>query len=135
MGLRKDFLIHKRRTIESFRFARADITAINVNVEQLKNTLSSVESGISNIGSEISNLKNALDKCSSDINLQQISSLNVISKIDSINKSIGNAADAIEPRKEASLQRGRQLNNDFLNWLKEKSMEMGLLFGDRDIFF
>lgn len=95
MGIRKDFLIHKSRTIDSFKFVKVDISAINLSVEQLKNTLSAVEAALANLGTDIISTNGALDKCLSDISLQQINSLNINSKIDSVNKSVDAAAKAI----------------------------------------
>ncbi len=95
MGIGKDFLTHKSRTIDSFKFVKVDISAISLSIEQLKNTLSMVEAALANLGTDIVSIKGALDKCMSDISLQQINSLNINLKIDNVDKSIDGAVDTI----------------------------------------
>lgn len=95
MGLRKDFLIHKAKTIESFLLARADISSINNSMEHLKIHVSSVESRILVIDNEVLNLRKLLDKCISDLSMQQMGNLSLMTKIDSVSKSIGEMADNI----------------------------------------
>lgn len=95
MGLRKDFLVHKNRTIESFKLVRSDVSGINTNIDQLKNTLASVELSISSLGGEMLSLKTSLDKCISDVSMQQMGNLNLMAKIDIVSKSIGEMVDNI----------------------------------------
>ena len=95
MGLRKDFLIHKAKTVESFGFVRADISNINNNIEHLRSQLSSVESRISAIDSQILILHKAIEKNSSEISVQQNNGLTLYSKIENISKSITSATDAL----------------------------------------
>lgn len=100
MGLRKDFLIHKRKTVESFRLVRADISSININIEHIRNMLSSMESRVSTLGNEVSSMHKALDKCSADINMQQNNNLNIQSRIEDINKSISSAVAKVSSFKD-----------------------------------
>ncbi len=95
LGLRKDFLIHKSKTVESFRLVRADISGIDIHIEHLKNMLASAESRISAIGNQVLILGKSIDKFSSDIQMQQSSSLIIQSKIEGINKSISNSIESI----------------------------------------
>ena len=95
MGLRRDFLIHKRKTVESFTFVKADISSINLNIEHIKNVLASIESRISGIENDASSLRVSIEKCSSDINLQKNNSLILWSRIENIDKSIGSAVATV----------------------------------------
>lgn len=93
MGLRKDFLIHRRRTVESFKFVKADISSVNNSIENLKNMLASLESRISSLDMGAADLRKSIEKCSLDISLQQNNNLNLLSKIDTIHKSILNTTN------------------------------------------
>lgn len=101
MGLRKDFLIHKRKTVESFRFVRADISSINVNIENMKSTLASIESRISALDNKVAVLWKETDKCLTDINVQQNNYLGIYSKIGHISKSVSAVAAAMTPFKDS----------------------------------
>ena len=67
MSLRKDFLVHRRKTAESFRFVRADVSGIMINIEHIKNMLLALESKTSSLDNNIADLKNTLDKYLFDI--------------------------------------------------------------------
>ena len=95
MGLRKDFLAHKRKTIESFGFVRADISALNMRVESMQNLISLVESRLPALGNEVVGLQKSIDSCSSEINAQNSSNLALQSKIIDMNKSIKSTVDLI----------------------------------------
>ena len=94
MGLKKDFLIHKKKTVESFRFVRADISSININIDNLKSMLASMELRISALDNKVTVLRKEIDKCLSDINAQQDNYLNIHSKTEHIIKSISDVATA-----------------------------------------
>ena len=91
LGLRKDFLIHRKKTIDSFQMVRADVTSISLSLETIKNMLSSIESRISGLESEALGMRQSLERCSSGISMQQAESLSIQSKIEGINGSIQNA--------------------------------------------
>lgn len=93
MGLRKDFSIHRRRTVESFKFVKADISSVNNSIENLKNMLASLESRVSSLDMGAADLRKSIEKCLLDISLQQNNNLNLLSKIDAISKSILNATN------------------------------------------
>ncbi|MBI2656679.1 hypothetical protein HYX03_02985 [Candidatus Woesearchaeota archaeon] len=95
LGLRKDFLIHKSKTVESFRLVRADISGMGIHIEHLKNMLASAESRISAIGNQVLTLGRSIDKFSSDIQMQQSNNLIIQSKIDAINKSISSSIESV----------------------------------------
>lgn len=95
LGLRKDFLLHKKKTMESFGFVRADISSIDNNIKHLKNAIYSADSRMSAIKNEISNLSKAIDKCSSEISIGHNQNLTIQSKIEQINKSVSNLLDGI----------------------------------------
>ena len=95
MGLRKDFLVHKRKTVESFRFVKADVSSLNANVENIKNMLVHADSRISALETEAYNLKSLIDKCLYNIDAQNSNSLNIVSKIENAGKSLGNLVETI----------------------------------------
>ena len=101
MGLRKDFLIHKKKTVDSFRFVRADISGININIENMKSMLTSTELRISALDNKVTVLRKELDKCLSDINVQQNNYLNIYSKIEYISKSISSIVTAMTSLKNS----------------------------------
>ncbi|MBS3105200.1 hypothetical protein J4234_03020 [Candidatus Woesearchaeota archaeon] len=82
LGIRNEFLVHKRKTVESFRFVRADVSSIMISLEHIKNMLLMLESKASAMGSNSADLKNTLDKYLSDI--------------EGIIKSTAQISDAIE---------------------------------------
>lgn len=88
MGLRKDFLAHKRKTIESFRFVREDILGINLNIEHMNSTLQPVQLGVSKLEENILKMKGMLEKCSSDVDNQQTNNLSIEAKVDNVCKSV-----------------------------------------------
>ena len=101
MGLRKDFLVHKKKTVDSFRFVRADISSININIENMKSMLTSMELRISALDNKVTVLRKELDKCLSDINVQQNNYLNIYSKIEYISKSISSIVTAMTSLKNS----------------------------------
>ena len=95
LGLRKDFLIHKRKTVESFRFVRDDIASVNAAIRHLKDALHSIESRLSVAINEIISLKKGIDKCLLDIEVHNNIKNDIQSKIEGINKSIANTIPAL----------------------------------------
>lgn len=95
MRLKHDYLIHKSKTVESFRLVRADISSININIEHIKNILATVESRFFTVENEASGQRHSLDKCVSDINTQQNNVLGINSKIEFINKTLAGFSEAI----------------------------------------
>ncbi|MBI2653118.1 hypothetical protein HYX00_06640 [Candidatus Woesearchaeota archaeon] len=95
MGLRKDFLVHKRKTVESFRFVRDDIASVNAAIQHLKDAIHSIESRLSVTINEIISLKKGIDKCLLDIEVHNNIKNDIQSKIESINKSIANTIPAL----------------------------------------
>ena len=85
MGLRKDFSVHKRKTIESFELVKADISGISLEIESLKNIIASFGSRISAIDNELLNLsRNASSN-----------NLSISSKIDRRSSSMSDAIAAV----------------------------------------
>ena len=95
LGIRKDFLVHRKRTVESFGYVKADISSINAGMESMKNMLGSVEARISALDSQIAGLSKALDKCAFDIGMQQNHNLDIQSKAENINKLISDVVAAV----------------------------------------
>ena len=94
------------------------MTSININIEQLKNTLSSVELSISSLGNEIPSLKTTLDRCLSDISVQQSNNHEISSKIENVSKSIESFADAINSFKgriNNVISKNQSLSRDITN--------------------
>jgi len=96
MGLRKDFLAHKNKTMESFNLVSADISNINMNLVSLRTMLASVEGRISDFSGKIQKLNEALDKCGSDIALQRSNEVVVTSTINDINSSISEISENLK---------------------------------------
>ena len=70
VGIRKDFSVHRKKTVESFGFVREDISSLAAN---------------------LGSVKTILDDVNSRINAQHHSDLAVQAKVESINEAIGNA--------------------------------------------
>ena len=88
MGVRKDLLAHKLKTIESFGLVKEDISAINANMQHINNLLASVEMRLSAFDNEVLSLKGYVKTCASDIDAQKSSTLSIQSKIAEIGKNI-----------------------------------------------
>lgn len=95
MGLRKDFLVHKRKTIESFRFVKSDISIIKSSVENIKGILAGLDSKISALENDLSSLKGMLERCLHEVGMQRSHGNNMASRIDNANKSLGNLSRSI----------------------------------------
>lgn len=89
MTIRRDFLIHRRKTVESFQLVRTDISSINTNIEHIKNTLASMELKISTFDNE----HIVLDRFQKNIE-------DFESKIDIINKSFEETKTGLNSLKE-----------------------------------
>lgn len=66
MGLRKDFLVHKKKTVESFGFVRSDIERINSDLNNLSNNFSAMGAKISSFDNQTQELWKSINKCLSD---------------------------------------------------------------------
>ena len=93
MGLRTEHEIHKRKTINSFKLISEDISNLTTSLEQMKNILVRLDSRNLATDSEILSLKQSVEKCVSEINLQQNQQNNLQSKIDFINQSMSGFND------------------------------------------
>ncbi len=115
MGLRKDFLAHKSKTMESFNLVSADISNINLNLVNLRTMLASVEDRISDFSGKIQKLNEALDKCGADIMLQRSNEAVVTSTINDINSSISEINESLKSH-ENTLRNGalNHINKDFI---------------------
>ena len=96
-----DFLLHRKKTIESFQTARSDISSLIANVDNIKNTLSSFESRISKletnaITQENLNMKVELKNQSMDKDIEEL-----LTQSDSFNRKISKNQKSVEKyRKE-----------------------------------
>ena len=88
MGIRKEFLVHKGKTVDAFSFVRADISSINANIEDIRNALVSMESRISVLDSQSSGLRTAIDR-------QQDNNSELQLKIDKIAVSVSAIASSV----------------------------------------
>ncbi len=64
MSLRSDFVVHKKKTVESFQLVRIDISNLNNNQESLRASLSAVELRLASLDSAMSEVKSSIDKIS-----------------------------------------------------------------------
>ena len=67
MGLRKDFLVHRKNTIESFGLVRRDIDNLNFKLDNANNIVSTLEMKMPEVVNEISNLHNKIDDINKSI--------------------------------------------------------------------
>ncbi len=95
MGLRQDFLIHKRKTVDSFMFVRQDIVSIDASLGNLKNSLLSIVQKVSAIENELLGLSGAVSRHSTELNIQQDNDANIILRIENSIKAIDGAVDQI----------------------------------------
>ena len=131
MGLRKDFLIHKRRTIESFIFVKSDVSGILANIEHIRKVLASLDMRISALDNEMALLRSIADRFSSDISMQQSNSQNMVSEIESVKKSLANSAKAIglsEDKTEDALFKNQALSRKIIS---QEKLIKGLLSGSK----
>lgn len=89
MGLRKEFLTHRSKTVESFSFVRADISSLSLRIQTLKDMIALIESRMSKVDMETVGLGKSIDKIVSDANLQQVNTQNSLSKVGTIDDSLG----------------------------------------------
>src|SRR3989338_6936487 len=89
MSLRREFLDHKRKTIESFGLVSSDISNLHIHLENLKITLASIESKSSPLNDRIAELGAAVDRCAEDISMQKSKDMVITSTVEDINNSIG----------------------------------------------
>lgn len=96
MGLRKDFLVHKNKTVESFGFVREDISRLNASIENLKGLAADAGLRISNTDNGVLNLRRDIEKCTADISVQHSNFVSLNSKIYQITGPINNALDSMK---------------------------------------
>lgn len=98
MGLRRDFLVHKGKTVESFNLVRADISSINNRVDKFSAEISqqnnqnfAIASKIENVGDSIRNVAAALDSFKNKLNdilsKSRLQSLKISSLENAVRKS------------------------------------------------
>lgn len=88
MGLRKDFLVHQKKTVDSFRLVREDISGINSNIGDLKGALGSMGPRISALDNQASDLRMAIGR-------QHVINSGLQSKIEQIFNSVSGMASLI----------------------------------------
>lgn len=88
MGLRKDFLVHKRKTVESFELVKADISSLNASIGNLGNTLALLDSRVNILSNEASLMRAAIDE-------SRITYHNALSRIEDIRNSVDSIAATI----------------------------------------
>lgn len=113
MGLRKEFLIHKGSTVESFKLVKADVSGINSGIENIRNSVASLESMSFALEGEIPAIRQSVERCVLGISMQQENNIGVGSKIESIMNSVQGVASAVSSfskRMENSLAHSRELS-------------------------
>ena len=88
MGIRKDLLVHKQKTIESFGLVKADISSINASIDHVKNSLVSIELRLSAFDNEVLSLKKYMEASISEASMQRASTLKIQSKMSEIGNTI-----------------------------------------------
>lgn len=88
MSFRKDFLEHKKSTVESFNLVSNDISNLHAHFMNLKSVVTSVDSRLVAVENSLSSLRELVDKCVEDINLQRSNDLVITSTIKDANNSI-----------------------------------------------
>jgi len=88
LSFRKDFLEHKKSTVESFNLVSNDISNLHAHFMNLKSVVTSVDSRLVAVENSLSSLRELVDKCVEDINLQRSNDLVITSTIKDANNSI-----------------------------------------------
>ena len=96
MSLRRDFLEHKNKTIESFNLVSADHSNIQVNMVNLRTMLAASESRFYELTNKISDLTAALERCLSDVAMQKSKDLIISSTIEDVNNSMTEMNNQLE---------------------------------------
>ena len=109
MGLRKDFLVHRQKTVEAFSSVSSDMHNISHGMDNLSSMIAAVESRVSSIDANMLVLREAIDKCAQDISLQKSSELALASSI----KNVNDAVREISNRLKASEGRASNKINSF----------------------
>ena len=71
LGLKKEFLGHRERTIEAFAQVSNDISSLSAYVQTIQLSISNIENRLSNLETETSEIRNELAKANSTINIQK----------------------------------------------------------------
>ena len=143
MSLRTDLLIHKKKTIESFTLAKADISNINARLDNLDLMLKSIESRISSLFNDLTTTRAVSDKCNSDLNAQQFVLNDLREKfgsIDSESKTLSTAVsknaksiEKIEQKLKSESSGNRKLASSLKSLLKETEKLKKTMITRKDI--
>ena len=119
MGLRSDFFVHKKRTVESFRHVGVDISSINTSIDSIRNFLTINESKVSVLDAKIPSLQKTMDKLSVDIDMEHNYARNIKSEIDLINRSFDSFRDKISSGLKTESLKNKRLNSSFKKTQKD----------------
>jgi len=87
MTLKHEFYAHRLKTVEAFKFVRADIANTNLSLEQLKGTINSVGMALSSVNQSILEMKELLEKNSIELSSHKQNDLRIESKLNLFDKS------------------------------------------------
>ena len=87
MTLKHEFYAHRLKTVDAFKFVRADISNTNLSLEQVKGQVNSIGMALSSINQGISEMKELLEKNSLEIASEKQNSLRLESKLNLVEKS------------------------------------------------
>jgi len=96
LGLRKDFLEHKNRTIESFNLVSSDVSNINVSLVNFRTSFYSMEGRLSEFSDRLHGLRESIGKCAEDISLQKSNELVTSSTIKDMNNSFSKINERLQ---------------------------------------
>ena len=104
MSLRREFLAHKNKTMESFDLVSTDISTINVNLVNLRTMLASVEERISQFNSKSQETAETVERFRSDIGQQNSRNSRMEEKIEDLNLTVRSALDSVESNAESKVK-------------------------------
>ncbi|MBI2647453.1 hypothetical protein HYW99_03165 [Candidatus Woesearchaeota archaeon] len=133
MGLRRDLVLHQKRTIESFRYVKEDISNLDAKIENLRNRLNSFDEGIISINNQLGSIQLSSEKCLSNINLQETTNKNFEAKIESTKehlrnldkeikkvKNLVNRKISLMKKQNTELQKGLRIHSKTISKLNKK---------------
>lgn len=115
MGIRKEFMLHKGRTVESFEMVRADISSILTHIGGMRDMISSLDSRISVLDIMAAGMKGQVEKCLADFGTQQSRILSTQSKIE----RIGNLTENLLVNIRKQGLKNRQINSSLAKCQKD----------------
>ena len=125
MSLRQDYLMHKKKTMESFSFVKVDVNSLSASVDSIRNSLASIDFRISSLGNEIDSLKGAIGQFVNEQSSQQVQIEKIVAQLKIQNETI-NSFHSFESRlKELKKNNDIQSGNVDKVWKDIKFLKKG----------